>query len=124
MKKPKRSQSKNRGVKLPKWITPQPLTRKDKIIDGASSVVGVGPLIVGTPTSPGDLEVHVEYTTDQANRRSAIGVKVRASKLALIVLVIGSVMTYAFITNDRELIVEGFQILRSVASTGTHDPVR
>lgn len=88
---------------------------------------GLGPLLVGRKTEPGDLDLHFEYISEAPSRQKSrsVGVRVQLSKWAMIVVVLGSLLSYAVAAHDRELVREGLDTFKALFGSGihTHNPV-
>jgi len=76
----------------------------------------VGPLLVGREVRPGDLDVHFEVTSPSW----ALGLRVRATKLALIVLTFASLMLYAALGHDHALVGQCIDALELMFGAATH----
>jgi len=77
---------------------------------------GVGPLQVGKGTEPGDLDVHYEFVKNKNGSKRALGIRVRLSKAAIALLIIGGVLACGLIAHDRVLVEDGLAAIKAIST--------
>jgi hypothetical protein len=83
---------------------------------------GIGPLLVGRSTEPGDLDLHIEYISEIRSSRRGLGFRLQLTKLAMVVLVLGLLLAAAVVQHDRELVHEGLEAFKAIfgSTSGIH----
>ena len=79
----------------------------------------IGPVQVGVPVEPGELEIVATYRSKSSHfaARRDVGLRIRMSKTVLTIFVVAGVLAFALCRNDRALLAQGLEILRGVTVT-------
>lgn len=97
--------------------------QKQKALDYSN---GIGPLLVGKGTEPGDLDLHFEFISEAPSKetRRAFGFRLQLTKPAMLTLIVASLLAYAAVTHNSQMFHEGIEVFKALAGSGVYAHVR